>query len=158
MFFRLESWLIGLTCLSCLLLATPAQAWEMRAVVVEVDDGDSFLIFKPNARYDRVRILGIDAPEIGQPYGIEAGQHLSAMIRHKEVRLICVARDKYRRMLCRVCQDGRDMSREMVAAGLAWAGHKSFRSLERASRATGSGLWQDPQPVRPGKWRKKTRR
>ena len=51
-----------------LILATPAAAWQLHAVVVEVYDGDSFLIFKPNAKHDRVRMLGIDAPEKGSAF------------------------------------------------------------------------------------------
>ena len=90
-----------------------------------------------------------------QPFGIEAGQYLSAMIRHKQVRLICVARDRYRRMLCNVCRDGREMSHEMVIAGLAWALHKNLRPAQTEAKAAGRGLWADPKPVKPRTWRKK---
>lgn len=88
----------------------------LKATVVKVFDGDGFLadIWNPlrHAWVKSVpfRMAFIDAPEIEQPFGPEAGRFLGELIHGKTLRLDPVAKesapcspiDQYKRMLCMV--------------------------------------------------------
>lgn len=87
-----------------------------KATVVKVFDGDGFLadVWNPlrHAWVKRVpfRMAFIDAPEMEQPFGPEAGSFLSQLIHGKTLRLDPVVKestpnspvDQYKRMLCMV--------------------------------------------------------
>lgn len=88
----------------------------LKAIVVKVFDGDGFLtdVWNP-LRHDWVkrvpfRMAFIDAPEMEQPFGPEAGRFLGELIHRKTLRLDPVVKestpcspvDQYKRMLCMV--------------------------------------------------------
>ena len=129
------------------------KAYAGPALVIDVDDGDSFTV-KINGHKDRVRILGMDAPELGQPYGKKAGLYLTSLLKKQTVSLSCVARDKYHRLLCHVRHHNYNIASIMVGAGLAWSYSKQLKSLENAARQNRLGLWRASNPIRPRKWRK----
>ena len=69
-------------------------------------------------------------------------------------------RDRYGRTVGEVLlPDGRSLNRELVRAGLAWwyrryaPDDQTLEQLEREARAAQRGLWADPNPVSPWKWR-----
>lgn len=53
--------------------------------VFQIIDGDTFRI--ENAEGERVRLLGLNAPEEGECYAKEAGEYLKSLVGDKEVRL-----------------------------------------------------------------------
>lgn len=93
----------------------------------------------------RVRLAGIDAPEIDQPYGKTAKWALLNLCKGKEVRAVYDGDQSYDRHVA-TCYlpDGRDLSAEMVKAGLAidWP---------KFSRGKYSGL--EPPGIRKKLWR-----
>ena len=105
----------GLVLTLALLIVLPAAAQT-------VTDGDTLKFGR-----ERVRLWGIDAPEIHQTCpdrwlaGIEASRKMRELVKGHE--LICENRgyDRYGRMigLCRA--DGVDIQAAMVRAGMAWA-------------------------------------
>ena len=108
-----------------------------------VTDGDTLRLGEK-----RVRLWGIDAPEIhqecnGWAAGIEASRTLRELVKGHEV--VCENRgyDQYGRMigLCRV--DGLDIQAAMVRAGMAWAFTKYSRDYvqeEAAAKANRLGI------------------
>ena len=66
----------------------------------------------------------------------------------------------YGREVGEVIVDGRSVNRELVRIGLAWwyRGFAEYDSglerLEKKARAKRIGLWEDDNPIKPGKWRK----
>ena len=95
-----------------------------------VIDGDSLVIQKT-----QIRLFGVDAPEINHPYGIRAKQKLWAMCKNHSIRAEILATDAHGRTVARcILPDGRDLSAEMVKAGLAldWAKFSGgiYRDLE----------------------------
>ncbi|WP_231575914.1 thermonuclease family protein [Pseudorhodobacter ferrugineus] len=95
-----------------------------------VVDGDSLVIKKT-----QIRLFGVDAPEMNHPYGIRAKQKLWALCKNHSLRAEVVAIDAHGRTVAKVyLPDGRDLSAEMVKAGLAidWAKFSGgiYRDLE----------------------------
>ena len=68
--------------------------------------------------------------------------------------------DRYGRLVARVIlPDGRDLSVELVKAGLAWhykkySDDEELARLEDEVRKAKRGLWSEPEPVPPWEWRK----
>lgn len=95
-----------------------------------VIDGDTIVINKVN-----VRLAGIDAPELDQPYGKAAKGTLIRLCSGRVVTAITDGSFSHDRTVA-VCMldDGRDLSAEMVKAGLAldWGKYSTgkYRSLE----------------------------
>ena len=95
-----------------------------------VIDGDTIVINKVH-----VRLAGIDAPELDQPYGQNAKRYLMGLCRGHVVTAITEGSTSYDRAVA-TCHldDGRDLSAEMVRAGLAldWGKHSGgqYRHLE----------------------------
>lgn len=83
--------------------------------VVTITDGDTI-------RSDdlRVRLWGIDAPEMDESGGPAAKEALRTIIAGQELTCEVKGRDRYRRTVAR-CElpDGRDIACEMVRAGFA---------------------------------------
>jgi micrococcal nuclease len=92
------------------------------AEVVDVRDGDSLLV-RIGQRTERVRLLGIDAPELGQmPWGNRAKRHLKSLLDNPKIRIETDVekRDRYGRLLAYIwTSDGRFVNLEMVRDGYA---------------------------------------
>jgi len=130
--------------------------------VVGVHDGDTFTILH-DGKAKKVRVNGIDCPEIGQPFGKNAKQYASGLIFGRVVTVAVFGRDRYGRTIGdAVLADGRILSKEMVRAGLAWqyrqySKDKELAALEADARSLKRGLWADARPVAPWDWRKASR-
>lgn len=80
-----------------------------------VVDGDTIKI-----RNTRIRLLGIDAPEMDQPYGKKAKWAMHALCKGQIISAHIVGEDAHGRAVG-ICylQDGRDLAAELVKQGLA---------------------------------------
>lgn len=130
--------------------------------VVGVHDGDTFTILH-EGKAEKVRVNGIDCPELGQPFGKNAKQYASGLIFGRVVTVTVFGRDRYGRTIGdALLADGRTLSREMVRAGLAWqyrqySKDKDLAALEAEARTSKRGLWADARPVAPWNWRRAAR-
>ncbi|MBZ4021065.1 hypothetical protein CKO11_01130 [Rhodobacter sp. TJ_12] len=95
-----------------------------------VVDGDTIIINKT-----RIRLAGIDAPEMDHPYGKKSKWVLHALCKDQVIRAELTGDTSHERVVA-TCylEDGRDLSAEMVKAGYAldwskFSGGK-YRSLE----------------------------
>ncbi len=98
----------------------PSQACTAQGVrVVRVIDGDTIVIQSG----ERVRYIGIDAPEQDEPLGPAATQLNGELVGGKRVRLErdVTDRDRFGRLLRYVYVDGILVNAELVRQGLAEA-------------------------------------
>ena len=113
----------------------------------------------------RVRLHAIDAPELDQPWGLEATQALSKMILRKKVALEPLGEDKDGRIVANLYVGDVDVNADLVRLGHAWAFRPELTKddaqlceLEGEARAARRGLWSLPldQTEAPWEWRRTT--
>lgn len=152
---------------ACLLVLGPAaptafaQSAEetFTARVIEVTDGDTYDVRRPNGKTTTVRLFGVDAPESGQPYGAEAQRAAARYVGNSTVRIIVVETGPYGRTIGRVRVGGRSLAELLTRDGLAWHSDRyapdetELERLERQARNANRGLWAAADPVPPWDWR-----
>ena len=111
-----------------------------------------------------MRLTEIDTPERAQPWGTRARQALADKVFQRQVQVMPEGEDRYGRLLGRIYLGGRDINREMVREGHAWAyrqylSDESLLEDESLAREAGIGLWSLPQAqnVPPWEWRRNGR-
>ena len=137
---------------------TPAE--EFSGKVVGVSDGDTIRVLRSRTPI-KVRLHGIDCPEIGQDFGSRAKAFTSELVFGQVVKVVPRATDRYGRTVADVIlADGRILNHEPVRAGLAWRYRRyapeigTLARLEVAARDAKRGLWSQLNPVPPWDWRK----
>lgn len=143
------------------LLAGALSAETLNGRVTRVIDGDTLDLQVGTATY-RIRLTEIDAPEAGQPWDRAATQALVAKVLQREVVAVVRGTDDYGRRLGRIWLGERDVNRELVREGHAWAYRQyltdqTFLEDETAARRQRIGLWQGPSPSAPWLWRRGAR-
>jgi endonuclease YncB( thermonuclease family) len=128
--------------------------------VTAITDGDTFKGLTSDETEMKFRIYGIDAPEKKQPFGNRSKQYLSDLIFGQTVYIKSHGKDRYNRWIAQVyTKEGRDVSAEMLKAGMAWHykqydNSERYAKLENISRSKKRGLWKDKTPIPPWKYRK----
>lgn len=89
--------------------------------MIGIADEDTFSCLTAYGDQVRVRLAGINAPELGQPYSRRARQALSGFVFGKDVTLIVQDRDRYGRTVAQVKVADLDVNAELVGTGAAWA-------------------------------------
>lgn len=135
---------------------------ELNGVVRQVHDGDTITLTVDKRRY-RLRLWGIDAPELRQPYGQLARLQLREWLWRRPVRALCQTEtDRYGRRVCIVYRGAQDINERLLYEGLAWhyaqyADHPPYQRAEREARRWRAGLWRDDHPIAPWQWRRQKR-
>ena len=149
--------MIARTLLPLFLLLLSASAAEHRGRIVGITDGDT-LTFLEGTTPLKVRLHGVDAPEMGQAYGRKAKQALSAIAHGKSAVLHSTGSDRYGRITGTVLVDGRSVGLQLIEQGLAhwyskYSGDRTLRDAEKAARAARRGLWSQTHVQTPAEWR-----
>lgn len=88
--------------------------------VMRVIDGDTFVLYHVGVpAEERVRLLGVDTPERGEPGFLEAGQFTRAWLSAGPWTLSTCKRDSFGRLLGTVTRGGQNLGDELRQAGLA---------------------------------------
>lgn len=145
----------------CLLLPACVQARVWIGRVTHVSDGDT-LWLKPvdGSGPRKVRLLGLDAPELCQAGGEAARAALQGLVAGKPVQVTVNFQDNYGRDLARLRVDDRDVGAALVSAGHAWSSrwHNSrgpYAAQEASARSVRSGLFADPAAQLPRDFRQR---
>jgi endonuclease YncB( thermonuclease family) len=140
--------------------AATAQELQVPASVVRVVDGDTVDVQLPDSRTERIRLIGIDTPEVVDPrkpvqcFGREASAHAHELLDGQFVSLELDAsqgeRDVYGRLLAYVwLADGRNFGEAMIADGYAheytynqpYTYLVAFSAAQDAAITNQLGLW-----------------
>ncbi len=138
----------------------PVPDFDLGGRVMGVLDGDSIIVLDGDGSEHTIRLLGIDAPERGQPHADAARQFLAGKLAHRSVGLVIHGRDRYGRSIATVYLGDDNINLLMVREGHAWwyrhyAPHDHLlEAAERAAREQRSGLWSESSPVPPWEWRR----
>ena len=124
-----------------------AQSDDYLATCVRVIDGDTLTVADENQNLHRIRIVGMDAPELAQPYGRAAKSALAELILHKEVHVLPAGVDKYGRELAQLRYDTSfgqlDVAETMISNGHAFSwGGAHYKAQEYAATHR-LGVWSD---------------
>jgi len=134
-------------------------AWQGK--VTHVSDGDTLWVQAALHRQPvKVRILGIDAPEICQAWGAQSRQALQAAILGRAVNVQGAHKDSFGRLLAKLRVHGDDVGAWMVLHGHAWS--YTFKSRrgpydieQMQAQNARAGLFADPSAVPPRFFRKR---
>jgi micrococcal nuclease len=108
----------------------------------------------------KLRIDGIDAPEICQTGGKAARALLAERALYQHVQVTVRRHDAYGRGLARIQLDGRDLGAQMVRMGQAWSyrwrRHPGpYMAEETVARQSRLGLFTADQPESPRDFRQR---
>ena len=140
-------------------LPRETSAASLFGKVIEVNSGDVITIFNLN-RPVRVRLLGVDAPEMDQAFGDVAKKHLSALVYDKAVLVEYSGIAADSSLTGRVLLNNADICAQMIRDGAAWfdannvtrvsvSDREVYQQSELAARSERRGLWQAEKPTAP---------
>lgn len=159
-----------LACLLVCLIATgctderdPGPAGEIpaaggrAAILVRVVDGDTIWVRLDDGTEEKVRYIGLDAPEVaqdgqlGEHLGEEAARQNAALLAEGPLRLTTDVeeRDRHGRLLAYVWAGDVLVNERLIRDGYAWARRyppnltlqERLQRAERVAREAGVGLW-----------------
>jgi micrococcal nuclease len=139
-----------------MLILAAASAALLTCTIYSVHDGDTVSADCAGSRI-KVRMVGIDAPELKQKYGRESRQALADRVFQKKVSLKTQSQDKYGRTIAEVFMNGESINAWMVKSGHAWVyearPRRDWFPLQDSAQSAAVGLWREPSPVAPWKFR-----
>jgi len=154
---------MNLRCLLLLaLLASSAHAKEtIVGQVTYITDGDTLWVqADAGGPARKLRMAGMDAPEICQHGGKAARALLEQLAQHRRVTVSVTYFDRWGRDLAIVRLDGKDLGAEMVRAGQAWSyGWRGrpgpYAAEETVARQSRLGVFVAAHPESPRDFRKR---
>ena len=148
-----------MVCAVCMCIARPGYAWS--GIVTHVSDGDTVWV-QPllGGEVYKVRLWGIDAPEICQPWGPQARTALHEALQGQVVEVRACTRDSYGRLLAQLTRQGNDVGAWMVGQGYAWSySYKSnpgpYEALQRQAQTQHLGLFSEARVLQPRWFRRR---
>lgn len=143
-------------------LVSPATASNMfTGIVSHVTDGDTLWVLPDSGGTpQKLRLKGIDAPEICQFGGEVSKAKLTEYALHQHVDVTVRLKDVYGRGLAHVRLNGIDLGAQMVLSGQAWS-YRWGRSFgpyayeETVARESRRGLFESTLAEVPGDFRKR---
>lgn len=135
----------------------PSQTTSDRCEVVagSVHDGDTFRA-QCNGKELKIRLCGVDAPEVSQPLGIESRNYLRSLFSKAGNKAIIVKMDsdRYGRTVAEVLIElpsgEQSIQEELLKTGLAYhykqyskncSNSDVFDTAEEIGRSSGKGVW-----------------
>ncbi|MFW5886455.1 MAG: thermonuclease family protein [Bacteroidota bacterium] len=131
--------------------------------IIQVIDGDSFIVEMIDGTKEKVTFYGIDAPELDQEYGKAAKNYLKKYL-YTMVDLEYKNRNTDAEMMAIVYYLDQEESKvnlnyEVVENGLAWKNKytddNQLDRIEKKARRKKIGLWKNPRAIEPWEWKEK---
>src|SRR3954462_7601792 len=94
-------------------VAPSVVAEDYAARVVGISDGDTLTVLRDGRTQVKIRLHGVDAPEVSQPFGSRSKQSASELVFGQVVTVKERDRDRYGRTVAEVIlPDGRSLNKE----------------------------------------------
>ena len=143
-------------------------AADIQGRVIGVSDGDTVTVRDEDKVQHKIRLAGIDAPELRQAFGRRSKEALSACAFGKEAAVVGNKIDRYGRLVGKVLILGDDCNLRQVELGLAWlnktyereqsiSDRGAYGLAELRAKESQLGLWQDLSPQPPWDYRREKR-
>jgi len=173
---RMKRHIVAAVVLFVLLALTPCRASAWNGTVVSVHDGDTITVARQDGTRERIRLFGVDCPELKfpgrwdtQPYARAAKRFVQGILPRGAAVAIQERGESYGRIVAGVISldDGRTVQAELVRAGYAWIDGRyckrdmpectAWRALQHEAVAARRGLWKaragSRPPIAPLAWR-----
>ncbi len=142
----------------------PEPPKQMQVRVIGVNDGDTLTVMDSKQKSYIVHLDGIDAPEIGQPYGEASKKHLERRILKKNVVLMWHKTSKDGALMAKVLLNNGDINLLQLRTGSAWLTKNisvniggtdtgRYASAQAHAKEKLLGLWRDENAIQPWDWR-----
>lgn len=152
------------------------RAQSELAAVINVHDGDTITV-KLGWQKVKVRLCGIDAPELSQPLGVQSRDYLRSLLASagNQVILYISDTDRYGRKVAELYvpahnpqqpEEEKLLNDEQLLAGMAYVYAKyasrcpngsGFAQMEAKAKQQRRGVWRDPTAMKPWDYRKTQR-
>ncbi|GBG15582.1 uncharacterized protein NMK_3193 [Novimethylophilus kurashikiensis] len=150
------------------LFAAQTHADILIGQVVGIESGDTIRLVDQNSRSMRVRLIGIAAPRLQQPFGKESQSHLGSLLSGQQVNVLWNKRSADGALVGKVMLAApggqpQDAGLQQIDDGMAWWHLETVEDLGQADRGAYQhaefdakihrrGLWRDTNPQPPWKW------
>jgi len=138
----------------------PSRGAELICKISHVYDGDTVAVRCDQGKL-KVRVYGIDAPEMGQqPWGEISRDMLRGLAPADRVRVRVVDTDSYGRTVAQLLYEDQDLGLTLVRQGGAvvyerYNSFQSYRTAQAEARQEQLGIWAKPgAQQKPWEWRK----
>ena len=139
----------------------PAKGTSLGCQLLDIHDGDTVTARCPEGKL-KVRLFGIDAPEIGQkPWGEQSRELLRGLLPNPHIKLEVVDLDqRYGRVVARILNGYQDVGLEMVRQGGAavyeqYNNSRAYQVAQLQAKQDRLGIWSRPGAQQePWEWRK----
>ena len=141
----------------CAILLSGFAGDEPKVKVTSVIDGNTIVILDNNGDQYKILLHGIDCPDSGQNFAVEAKRMLAGLVLDKQVTLVLNGKDRYGTRLGEIQAQGiPDPRYELVRTGPAWTtdSDEKLESLKQHARSQGIGIWTEENPTPPWLWRR----
>ena len=161
MWWSLWRTLLALVCLAGIATAHASNAAQWEGVAVKVVDGDTLHVqAAQGGAFHKLRIKGIDAPELCQSWGGQSREALARLVWGQRLTVLMRDVDDHGRWLVQVMVQGKDVGALMVAQGHAWSYQfrrdpGPYAALEKQAAGQRLGLFSQPPAIRPREFRQR---
>ena len=138
------------------------HATRLQGEIIKVYDGDTITLYANHTKY-KIRLYGIDAPELNQSFGKQSQENLQNMCKIGSEAIVEIkSRDKYNRLVGILSCDSINANKKQLESGYAWAYTEyipniqeklEYNSLQQEARASNLGLWSEKNPIKPSDFR-----
>lgn len=148
---RMTAMVVAAVVAVAMLAGGAAGAVERKGL--DAPDGNTVVVEGADGRPQRLRLAGVDAPLVCQPWGTEARDALREWVKGQILDVSGPPGS------ARVVYEGRELSRRMVEDGHAWSTRSKwdrgpFVKEERVAVALKRGMHQQGGNLKPAEWRR----
>lgn len=149
-------------------LTGAAQREIVRVKLVDVHDGDTMTVSDESKHHFKIRLIGIDAPELAQKFGDKSRKALKKLLKTDKDNIIVrvFGKDRSDRILAQIFVGETDVNLELLRRGLAWfydsrdlkkEDLKIYKTAFESAREAKHGLFAKEDSEEPKEFRKKKR-